>query len=189
MCSPSSNQITTMPALFYQPWNSYYAQLSNSTDRATLPYPTFESPQSGSEGDLSSSINSQTGVASPVPFNMSPSSFKPSTTPSPGTDSGNSSGCFSDTSPIQTNRSSPILKPSCSNETKTPSPDIGVAKKNTRTNYSPQQIRSLERIFLDTPYPESEVMEQLSRDMDIPEKNLKVNQSLYFIIPKFMKLL
>ncbi|ESP01743.1 hypothetical protein LOTGIDRAFT_70438, partial [Lottia gigantea] len=47
-------------------------------------------------------------------------------------------------------------------------------KKNSRTNYSPQQVRSLEKIFLDTPYPESEVMEQLSRDLDIPEKNLKI---------------
>ncbi|XP_067685351.1 homeobox protein vent1-like [Haliotis asinina] len=47
-------------------------------------------------------------------------------------------------------------------------------KKSNRTNYTPMQVRQLEKIFLETPYPEHEVYEQLSKDLSIPEPRLKV---------------
>ncbi|XP_041349479.1 mucin-5AC-like [Gigantopelta aegis] len=60
-------------------------------------------------------------------------------------------------------------------ETSVICPDVtDQTKKKSRTNYTPAQVRSLERVFLDTPYPESQVMEDLSKNLNIPEQKLKV---------------
>ncbi|ESO93602.1 hypothetical protein LOTGIDRAFT_70713, partial [Lottia gigantea] len=46
--------------------------------------------------------------------------------------------------------------------------------KKARTNYTPEQVRGLEKVFLETPYPEPEAMEKLSKELEIPEQKLKV---------------
>ena len=51
---------------------------------------------------------------------------------------------------------------------------IDKTKKKSRTNYTPAQVRSLERVFLENPYPESLMMEELSKTLNIPEQKLKV---------------
>ena len=50
-----------------------------------------------------------------------------------------------------------------------------VIKKKTRTSYSMKQIRALERIFLDTPYPDTEKIETISVELDISEQKLRVS--------------
>lgn len=56
----------------------------------------------------------------------------------------------------------------------TNSPRENVVKKKVRTNYSPQQVQALERVFHENPYPEPETMEKLAGDLDIPETKIKV---------------
>ncbi|KAL3851657.1 hypothetical protein ACJMK2_015386 [Sinanodonta woodiana] len=52
--------------------------------------------------------------------------------------------------------------------------DVGQAKKKSRTNYSPDQVQALEKLFHENPYPESEKVEKLSKELSIPEGKLKV---------------
>ncbi|ESO89161.1 hypothetical protein LOTGIDRAFT_154248 [Lottia gigantea] len=168
--STSSYQ-PTFPSSFYQPWDVYNSpHLETNFIRQSSV--TIESPVSR-DGSIESHLD----------LDSSPSSSRYSTTPTTtpplitDSDSGNSSGFVSDSSPQPATSSSPNVPPPISTTDlgrKLSDPEKTTSKKNSRTNYSPQQVRSLEKIFLDTPYPESEVMEQLSRDLDIPEKNLKI---------------
>ncbi|XP_041349580.1 homeobox protein vex1-like [Gigantopelta aegis] len=64
---------------------------------------------------------------------------------------------------------------SIKNDPCTPSPDkqTTAAVKKRRTNYTARQVQALEKVFQENPYPDSEVMEALSHDINIPEKKLK----------------
>ncbi|XP_061179104.1 homeobox protein Hox-A3-like [Saccostrea echinata] len=55
----------------------------------------------------------------------------------------------------------------------TVSPDE-VSRKKARTNYTPQQVQTLEKVFHENPYPDAEKMEELSKELEIPESKLKV---------------
>ncbi|XP_069141697.1 intestine-specific homeobox-like [Argopecten irradians] len=48
------------------------------------------------------------------------------------------------------------------------------AKTKKRTNYSPSQVQALEKVFHENPYPDSERMEEMSRDLGIAESKIKV---------------
>ncbi|OWF51244.1 intestine-specific homeobox-like [Mizuhopecten yessoensis] len=48
------------------------------------------------------------------------------------------------------------------------------SKTKKRTNYSPSQVQALEKVFLENPYPDSELMEEMSRDLGIAESKIKV---------------
>ncbi|KAK3102649.1 hypothetical protein FSP39_012848 [Pinctada imbricata] len=54
------------------------------------------------------------------------------------------------------------------------SPQNEPVRKKARTNYSPSQVQALERVFHENPYPDSEKMEALSLELDIPEGKIKV---------------
>ena len=47
-------------------------------------------------------------------------------------------------------------------------------RKKARTNYTPGQVKALERQFHENPYPDAEMMETLSQNLQIPENKLKV---------------
>lgn len=47
-------------------------------------------------------------------------------------------------------------------------------RKKGRTNYTNEQIQTLLKIFHETPYPDSEMMENIGKDLGIPEKKVKV---------------
>ena len=66
---------------------------------------------------------------------------------------------------------SPEGKPKESNGTNA---DINRARKG-RTIYKAQQVYVLEEIFRRTHYPDPEVIETLSRDLDISENKIKVS--------------
>ncbi|XP_060064659.1 homeobox protein Hox-B4a-like [Ylistrum balloti] len=48
------------------------------------------------------------------------------------------------------------------------------SKIKKRTNYSPSQVQALEKVFHENPYPDSERMEEMSRDLGIAETKIKV---------------
>jgi hypothetical protein len=58
--------------------------------------------------------------------------------------------------------------------TYTPTSGRRSSKQDGRTKYSQVQIRALDKTFLDTPYPDPEMIEHLAQDLDIPEARLKV---------------
>ncbi|XP_045165821.2 paired mesoderm homeobox protein 2-like [Mercenaria mercenaria] len=47
-------------------------------------------------------------------------------------------------------------------------------KKKARTNYTNEQIQALLKIFHETPYPDSEMMETIGKDLGISEKQVKI---------------
>ncbi|XP_062589215.1 homeobox protein invected-like [Saccostrea cucullata] len=55
----------------------------------------------------------------------------------------------------------------------TVSPDE-ICRKKARTNYTPQQVHTLEKVFHENPYPDAEKMEELSKELEISESKLKV---------------
>ncbi|KAK3587426.1 hypothetical protein CHS0354_007913 [Potamilus streckersoni] len=52
--------------------------------------------------------------------------------------------------------------------------EVSQAQKKSRTNYSPDQVQALEKVFHENPYPDSDKMEQLSNELSIPEGKIKV---------------
>ena len=60
-----------------------------------------------------------------------------------------------------------------------PEPEGAPVKKKARTNYKPDQVKALERQFHENPYPDADMMEQLSLDLGIPENKLKVRNSVF----------
>ncbi|XP_033745557.1 homeobox protein prophet of Pit-1-like [Pecten maximus] len=48
------------------------------------------------------------------------------------------------------------------------------SKTKKRTNYSPSQVQALEKVFHENPYPDSERMEEMSRELGIAETKIKV---------------
>lgn len=58
------------------------------------------------------------------------------------------------------------------------SPENGdgqTTKKKPRTNYTNEQVQTLLKIFHENPYPDSEMMENIGKDMGVPENKIKVN--------------
>ena len=55
-----------------------------------------------------------------------------------------------------------------------PEQDGPSVKKKARTNYRPDQVKALERQFHENPYPDAEMMETLSQNLEIPENKIKV---------------
>ncbi|XP_060554241.1 pituitary homeobox 1-like [Ruditapes philippinarum] len=47
-------------------------------------------------------------------------------------------------------------------------------KKNARTNFTNEQVKALLKIFYETPYPDSEMMENIGKDLNITEKQVKI---------------
>lgn len=47
-------------------------------------------------------------------------------------------------------------------------------KKKARTNYTNEQVQTLLKIFHENPYPDSEHMETIGKDLGIPENKIKV---------------
>lgn len=47
-------------------------------------------------------------------------------------------------------------------------------KKKARTNYTNEQVQSLLKIFHENPYPDSEMMENIGKDLGIAENKIKV---------------
>ncbi|XP_060554238.1 uncharacterized protein LOC132715266 [Ruditapes philippinarum] len=45
-----------------------------------------------------------------------------------------------------------------------------LSKKTARTNFTNEQVKALMKIFYETPYPESEMMENIGKDLNITEK-------------------
>jgi len=76
----------------------------------------------------------------------------------------------SDSSPSSGSQGS--LSPS-SNSAATPD-SVDNTRKKSRTNYSPDQVQALEKVFHENPYPDPEVMEKLSKDLNIAEGRIKV---------------
>jgi hypothetical protein len=50
-------------------------------------------------------------------------------------------------------------------------------KKNARTNFTNEQVKALLKIFYETPYPDSEMMENIGKDLNITEKQVKVRNN------------
>lgn len=48
-------------------------------------------------------------------------------------------------------------------------------RKLGRTSYTADQVRVMEKIFAEDRYPGFELLEQLSSDLEIPVKRIKVN--------------
>ena len=53
------------------------------------------------------------------------------------------------------------------------------AKKKSRTNYNPEQVQALEKEFHDNPYPDSDKMESISKEIGVPECKIKVRLNWY----------
>ena len=53
-------------------------------------------------------------------------------------------------------------------------------KKKPRTNYTNEQVQTLLKIFHENPYPDSEMMENIGKDMGVPENKIKVGFPSYF---------
>ncbi|XP_045207028.2 pituitary homeobox 1-like [Mercenaria mercenaria] len=47
-------------------------------------------------------------------------------------------------------------------------------KKKARTNYTNEQVQTLLKIFHENPYPDSEMMEDIAKDLSINEKQVKI---------------
>ena len=73
--------------------------------------------------------------------------------------------------------------PSSSSQQSTSSPDthasMSDAKKISRTNYNPEQVQALDKEFRDNPYPDSEKMERISKEIGVPEGKIKVRLNCY----------
>lgn len=55
-------------------------------------------------------------------------------------------------------------------------------KKKARTNYTNEQVQALLKIFHENPYPDSEMMENIGKDLGIPENKIKVTYFLHSIL-------
>lgn len=171
----------TYPGTFYQPWTSHVSPYQNyhmvspvteqpkqtaSPDSSWSSSPPPSSPPSypNNRIELSPMLQAPHTDAAPE---MTISHVSRSASPVSDTDSGHASGSGCEASPSSS--TSPIEPPTTADST-----PILPVRKNSRTNYSPKQIRALEKIFMETPYPDADVMEQLSREYGIPEKNLKI---------------
>ncbi|XP_067684177.1 uncharacterized protein [Haliotis asinina] len=60
------------------------------------------------------------------------------------------------------------------NKRPNPDPDMGSYKKKSRTSYTPGQLRALERVYMENPYPECDTIDRLARELDIPDQRLRV---------------
>ncbi|KAL5008639.1 hypothetical protein ScPMuIL_014220 [Solemya velum] len=47
-------------------------------------------------------------------------------------------------------------------------------KKNTRTKYTPQQINTLEKVFMENPYPDTDEVERLAGEFGVPEGKIRI---------------
>ncbi|XP_053377973.1 homeobox protein orthopedia-like [Mercenaria mercenaria] len=47
-------------------------------------------------------------------------------------------------------------------------------KKKARTNYTNEQVQKLLKIFHENPYPDSEMMETIGKDLGVPENKIKI---------------
>lgn len=90
-----------------------------------------------------------------------------------GSASPQSSAASSTSSPDGSTRSSPgsAGEPATSPENS----EEQTTKKKPRTNYTNEQVQTLLKIFHENPYPDSEMMENISKDMGIPENKIKVS--------------
>ncbi|XP_067652524.1 retinal homeobox protein Rx2-like [Haliotis asinina] len=94
------------------------------------------------------------------------SGFYSNPSPTPSSDSSSTSGR---TSPPSTNREECIPKRRFSN-----SQEEDHVSTNPRKNYSEKQVRRLKQVFLENKYPDIELYEDLSRELNIPVQRLKV---------------
>jgi hypothetical protein len=53
-------------------------------------------------------------------------------------------------------------------------------RKNARTNFTQEQVKALLKIFYETPYPDSEMMENIGKDLNITEKQVKVRKTVVY---------
>jgi hypothetical protein len=53
-------------------------------------------------------------------------------------------------------------------------------KKNSRANFTNEQVKALLKIFYETPYPDSEMMENIGKELNITEKQVKVRIPSFF---------
>ncbi|KAL5015417.1 hypothetical protein ScPMuIL_009687 [Solemya velum] len=67
---------------------------------------------------------------------------------------------------ISSNNSSPESRPESSS-------DCG-EKKNTRTKYTPQQQNTLENIFMENPYPDTDEVERLAGEIGVTEGKIRI---------------
>ena len=128
------------------------SDMSISTERSVSP-PSSNSPPPASE-DVTSLSRTPPNVLPPI---RTPSSGDPSsTTKSRETESSDSSrvSCPDD---------------DCDNTKK-------LSKKSSRTNFTKEQVQALLKIFHETPYPDSEMMESIGKDLNIKEKQVKVRE-------------
>ncbi|KAL4226549.1 Homeodomain [Mactra antiquata] len=73
--------------------------------------------------------------------------------------------------------SSPSSTGSSPNPDGATSPDTSAeqpTKKKARTNYTNDQVQALLKIFHENPYPDSEMMENIGKDLGIPENKIKI---------------
>ena len=77
---------------------------------------------------------------------------------------------------------------SVSDPRSSPEQDSQTTKKLRRATYKPEQITTLESEFQLNPYPDAERLEELSREIRIPESKLRVSSiSKHFLILHFSK--
>jgi hypothetical protein len=81
-----------------------------------------------------------------------------------------------------TSRSTSTPELPCTDQDKSKGQTGAHSKKKARTNFTNEQIKSLLKIFYETPYPESEMMENIAKDLNIKEKQVKVrfNKKYFF---------
>ena len=52
-------------------------------------------------------------------------------------------------------------------------------KKSARTNFTWDQVNALIKIFQETPYPDAEMIENIGKDLNIKERQVKVRERIY----------
>ncbi|XP_048252670.1 homeobox protein vent1-like [Haliotis rufescens] len=102
----------------------------------------------------------------------SPPSIRDQTSPA---NSLTSSGVYSNASPI----ASPVPSPSESfhsapSPVKSPMANKRARAPGGRTCYAPNQVRAMEKAFIDNKYPDYDVLEKMSAELEIPVKKIKV---------------
>ncbi|XP_048252666.1 paired mesoderm homeobox protein 2-like [Haliotis rufescens] len=89
--------------------------------------------------------------------------------PSPAA-STTSSGVYSDSVPSPTSSTHRVTSPAI----EAVAPQKNVRVPSVRTSYSQRQVRVMEKAFSESRYPDYEVFETMSAELDIPVKKLKV---------------
>ncbi|KAL5015420.1 hypothetical protein ScPMuIL_009690 [Solemya velum] len=83
------------------------------------------------------------------------------------------------TTPISEDDSVP--SPTSTNSSRSSSPGSRSAsssdsgeRKNTRTKYTPQQLNTLEKLFMDNPYPDTDEVERLAGEIGVTEGKIRI---------------